>query len=611
MSRKEPTLPNDLSSLSHAALQRMLTEERAKREKLETKNQQLIIKCDQLANDRKGLENRPLEHERQRLQWENTVAALTKVNTQQSEMITQKTETIALITETVQALQRKVEQQEHYLALLLRRMHGPRGERFHPDQLTLFDADELVVIAKEQEELVKEEVKDATSPRKGHGRRAIPKHIPRETKRYELSDVERQCPGCGEVRHEIGCETSEQLEYIPAQYKVIVHERVKYACRACQEHVAISAKAPQPVEKGLPGPGLLAHTVLAKYGDHSPLYRQEDVHARHGVLLRRSTLCDWIAAAAVLAEPLYQLMRERVLTSRIIWTDDTTVKLLDALLGRARTARFWAYLGDFPRPYTIFDFTDSRKRDGPQAFLQGFAGYLQADAYGGYDGIFTSGHVIEVACWAHARRKFFEAKTTDPVRAHHALALIQRLYKIEEDARELTCEARQAARQVHSLPLLEAFRAWLDEQTDPVPKSPIGQAIGYAHNQWTALMRYCDDGELSIDNNVSERTMRLPALGRKNWLFVASQAGGQRAAVLFSLVASCKRNQVEPWAYLRDVFTQLPLLRAARERGEDVTAQLDALLPDRWLQTHPQHRWEIDVLRKHSRKQPLRKKRKK
>jgi transposase len=501
---------------------------------------------------------------------------------------------VASMAETISEQQRKLLQQEHRMAQLLRQMYGPRGERFNPDQLTLFDAAELTAIVQETGAV------EASAPArrtKGHGRRPIPADIPRETITYELDAQERQCPECGEDRAEIGREKSEQLEYVPPQYKVLVHERVKYACRQCQEQVAVAAKPPQPVAKGLPGPGLLAQTVLAKYGDHAPLYRQEDVHARHGIILRRSTLCDWIAAAADLAEPLYQRMRELVLESRIIWTDDTTVKLLDPLLGRARTARFWAYLGDQRRPYTVYDFTDSRSRDGPQSFLRGFSGYLQADAYGGYDGIYAHRQVVEVACWAHARRKWHDARTSDPVRSHQALTLIQRLYDVEEDCRPLEPERRCAVRHERSLPLLAEFRAWLDGScADALPKSPIGQAAVYARNQWQALARYCEDGELSIDNNAGERAMKIPALGRKAWLFVASRAGGRRAAILFSLTASCKANQVEPWAYLRDLFSRLPALKS------DSPDELDLLLPDRWLQAHPQHRWVIDELRRRSRR---------
>jgi transposase len=512
-------------------------------------------------------------------------------------LLRQERAVVASLSETIRAQERKLQQQEHRLAQLLRQLYGPRRERFNPDQLTLFDAVELAAIVQEAAEGLEDESSPSRRRRRGHGRRPLPADLARETILYELSEDQRRCPECGDVRGEIGRERSEQLEYIPPKYKVLVHERVKYACRRCQEHVAVAAKPPQPVEKGLPGPGLLAHTVLSKYGDHAPLYRQEDVHARHGVILRRSTLCDWIAAAADLAEPLYRRMCQLTLASRIIWTDDTPVKLLDPVLGRARTARFWAYLGDARHPYTVYDFTDSRARDGPRSFLKDFSGYLQADAYGGYDGIYASGRVVEVACWAHARRKWHEARTTDPARAHHALALIQRLFEIEDDCRDAQPDERRAARQEQALPVLTEFRAWLaSDCADCLPKSPIGQAVTYALNQWGALVRYCEDGELTLDNNVSERAVKIPALGRKNWLFVATRTGGRRAAILFSLVAGCKANQVEPWAYLRDVFSKLPSL------SSNSPQHLDSLLPDRWLRDHPQHRWTINTLRRQSRR---------
>lgn len=510
----------------------------------------------------------------------------------------QHTEVLARYEETVQSQQQTIRRQEHELARLLRRLYGPKQERIDPDQLTLFDAKELEELAEELAAEADEHQPPTTSRRRrrrGHGRRPLPKHLPREQVLYELSEAERRCPCCGETRREIGRETSEQLDYVPASYKVIEHVRVKYACRQCQEHVAIAAKPPQPIEKGLPGPGLLAHTVLSKYGDHMPLYRQEDSSTRHGIVLRRSTLCDWIAAAADLARPLYERLCERLRASRIIHTDDTSVKLLDGLSGHARTARFWAYIGDARNPYTVYDFTDSRKRDGPQEFLAGFAGYLQADAYSGYDGLYRDGlwNILEVACWAHCRRYWWEARSTDSPRAHEALGYIGRLYQIEEVVRDRAVEEVHAARQEHALPILSDFKSWLDDQQGRVlPKSPIAQSLTYTLNQWAALNRYCEDGELSIDNNVSERTVKIPALGRKNWLFVASHTGGRRAAILFSLVASCKANAVEPWAYLRDVFTRLPSLPSDG---------LHDLLPDVWLATHPQHRWQIDDLRREER----------
>lgn len=507
----------------------------------------------------------------------------------------QHAQLVAHYEQTVQSQQRTIAQQQHELARLLRRLYGPRQERIDPAQLTLFDAHELQELAAELQQDAQADVpcSDAAgSRRRGHGRRPLPGHLPREQMLYELSAAERQCPGCGQTRSEIGRETSEQLEYIPASLKVIEHVRIKYACRQCAEHVAIAPLPSKPIEKGLPGPGLLAHTVLSKYGDHLPLYRQEDITARYGVVLRRSTLCDWIAAAADVAEPLYARMCALVRASRIIHTDDTPVKLLDPLLGEARTARFWAYLGDRRHPYTVYDFTPSRRRDGPQEFLRGFAGYLQADAYGGYDGLYRDPQrqIVEVACWAHTRRYWWEAKTTDAGRAHQALAFIARLYQIEATVRDRSTDEVCAARQTYAVPILEEFRGWLGAQQPHVlPKSPVGQALTYTLHQWDALRRYCEDGELSIDNNVAERTMKIAALGRKNWLFVASQAGGRRAAILFSLVASCKANGVEPWGWLRDVFARLTSVRAAA---------LDEMLPDRWLQSHPECRWQIADLRR-------------
>jgi len=527
---------------------------------------------------------------------------------QQRETITQKETIIAQQHDTIAEQHRKFQQLEHYLAQLLRKQYGPQRERIDPDQLMLFTKDELDELIDDlksdaqepptEDENSEDETSDSKPKRKpkGHGRRALPKNLPREQVIYELSGQELACPCCGGTRVEIGSETSEQLEFIPAVLKVIEHIRKKYACRHCEEHVTIAAKAPQPIEKGLPGPGLLAYTVLGKYGDHLPLYRQEDILARHGVVIRRSTLCDWIAAAAELARPLWALMREKVLQSRVIHTDDTGVKMLAP--GKTKSAKFWVYIGDAEHPYSVYDFTENRKRDGPAKFLDGYSGYLQADAYGGYDGIYASGAVTEVACFAHCRRYWWESRSTDPHRAHEALSYIGRLYALEEQFREakLVGDALCAARQQHAVPILDAFEQWLDDsqQLRVLPKSPIGKAHTYTRNQWQALRRYCEDGALSIDNNVSERTVKIVAIGRKNYLFVGSHTGGERAAILYSLVASCKACGVEPAAYLTDLFRVLPTITSSDD--------LASLLPDRWLATHPDHHWHIDALRQQERK---------
>ncbi len=522
---------------------------------------------------------------------------------EQQEQLAQQAELIAQQHAAIAQQQQALDRMEHRLAQLLKRQYGPRRERITPDQLLLFTQEELDQLANELQQDSEETNEntqdiDAEPPRKKRrrgGRRPLPASLPREQVVYELKPEERPCPCCGESRAEIGSAASEQLEFIPSQLRVIEHIRKKYACRRCGEQVTIAAKAPQPIEKGLPGPGLLAHTVLSKYGDHLPLYRQEDILARHGVVLRRSTLCDWIAAAAELARPLWLLMRREVLLSRVIHTDDTTVRMLAP--DKTRTARLWAYIGDAAHPHSVYDFTESRNRDGPSRFMADFKGYLQADAYGG---ICAGGQVHEVACWAHARRYWLDAQRTDPRRALEALSYIGRLYKLEEQFREanLMADALRDARKKHADPILDALEQWLaaPEQNRVLPKSPIGAARNYTIHQWKALRRYTEEGCLAIDNNLSERTVKIAAIGRKNWLFVGSRLGGERAAILCSLVASCKANGVEPLAYLTDLFKTLPLLDASDD------AALQKFLPDRWLAAHPEHAWKIDQLRQQERK---------
>ena len=388
-------------------------------------------------------------------------------------------------------------------------------------------------------------------------------------------------------------ETSEQLEYEPATLKVLVHKRAVYACPQKHDEAKLitTPKPPQPIEKGLAGQGLLAAMVGGKFGDHLPGYRLEDILSRQGVEIRRSTIYDWLSAVADLTQPLYDLLKQRVLQSKVIHTDDTQVKLIDTTIGGTRLARFWAYIGDRHYPYEVYDFTESRGRADPQGFLKNFNGYLQADAYGGYDGIYlqSSGAIVEVACWAHTRRYWYKAREQDAARAHHVLAVISRLYELERATKAADAVSRQELRIEHAAPLLDDLKQWLDDQ-EFLPKSLTGKAATYTRNQWAALNRYLEDGDLSIDNNAAERAMKPVAIGRKNWLFVGSPRAGRRAAILMSLIASCKTNHVEPWTWLRDVLTHIP-------RG----TALEQLLPGKWLKTHPQHRWTIADRRKQER----------
>jgi transposase len=345
--------------------------------------------------------------------------------------------------------------------------------------------------------------------------------------------------------------------------------------------VVIAAPRPaQPIAKGLPGPGLLAHLIVSKYTDHLPLHRLERVYERQGVFLARSTLSDWLAACAELLRPLYDLMVSVVLQSRALHTDDTTVKMQEVGTHQLSTARLWVYLGDAAHPYNVFDFTVNRKRDGPQQFLADYCGYLHADAFSGYDGLYlpdprtAAARILEVACNAHARRKFYEARGSDALRSHQALAYYRQLYELERAAKEFSDAQRLAMRQELALPILGRFRTWLEAQRPEVlPKSPMGEAIAYALNNWVALRRYTEAGFLAIDNNASEREMKRIAIGRKNWLMVGSPRGGQTAAVLFSVTSTRQRLGVEPWAYLQDVLTRLPATPVGH---------LGDLLPDHW-----------------------------
>jgi transposase len=496
---------------------------------------------------------------------------------------------VAQLSATVSEQSRKLQQQEQTILDLLAALRGKQRERIDPGQLLLFDLGELETFLEEEQEAKS----SSRRKRKGHGRRLLPDHLPQEEVLHELPEPERHCPHDGQVMQPIRYEISKQLEYQPAVLKVLVHKRAVYACPDKHDEATLvtAPKPPQPIDKGLPGPGLIAALTLGKFGDHLPGYRLEDILTRHGVEIRRSTVYDWLAAAADLARPLVELMKQRVLESKVIHTDDTQVKLIDLTIRGTRLARFWAYVGDRGHPYIVYDFTETRERKGPQRFLQNFQGYLQADAYGGYDGIYlqSGGRIVEVACWAHCRRYWWKAREQDPPRAHHALAVIGRLYDIERATKEMTPEQRQSLRAEHAAPLLTDLKAWLDDQV-LLPKSRIGQAATYTRNQWTALNRYLEDGDLSIDNNISERCVKPVAIGRKNWLFIGSAPAGRRAAILMSLVASCKDNRVEPWAYLRDLFTRLPQ-----------NPDLQSLLPDRWLKEHPQHRWTIADRRQNER----------
>jgi hypothetical protein len=314
------------------------------------------------------------------------------------------------------------------------------------------------------------------------------------------------------------------------------------------------------MDKGIPGPGFLAHLITSKYADHLPLYRQQQIYRRFGLDIPRSTMCGWVSYAASVLSPVAEAMKLSVMTSPKIHTDDTPITVLDpaAKPVGSRKGYMWVYIGD--QDDVVFDFTNSPKRDGPETFLKGYRGYLQADAFSGYDRIYAGGEVVEVACWAHARRKFFEAQSSHEAEAKRILELIGRLYAVEHrpKTRSLSDEKLPAWRQRHSRRRLDRLRAELDRLALSVlPRSPLGKAIGYTLNNWKALRRYTEAAYLSIDNNHSERQIKQLVIGRKNWLFCGSEGGAENAAILFSVIVSCKVAGVDPFAYLREVLMRM------------------------------------------------------
>lgn len=476
--------------------------------------------------------------------------------------------------ETLRQQGRLIERLQHQLEQLLRQRYGRKGEKVDPDQLLLF-AREVLAEPEPAAPAPRPDGPAATPRPGGHGRRPLPASLPRRRIVHDVAPEDRACPGCGEERRPMGEEVREQLEYVPASLVVLQHVRPKYACARCAAHVAIAGRLPEPIEKGLPGTGLLAHVITAKYADHLPLYRQEAIFRRHGVALARSTTCGWMAACAGLLEPIVRAMTRRVLASKVVRTDDTPVTVQDHGGKGARTGRLWAYLGDRDNPFVVYDYTPDRGRDGPERFLEGYrSGYLQSDAYAGYDRLHARG-LVEVGCWAHARRKFHEARTSDPERSHAAIARIGRLYGVEREARDegWDDDRLMTARLERSRPLLDSLWGWLaGEARKVLPRSPIGEAISYALSNRAALTRYLESPYLSIDNNATENAIRPIALGRKNWLHLGSDRGGHTAATLLSLVQSCKALGNEPFAYLRDVLDRVSTHPAGR---------LDDLLPDR------------------------------
>jgi transposase len=469
------------------------------------------------------------------------------------------------------------------IELLRRYVFGPRRERLieAPGQGHFFDLDAVPSAPLPPEPPATDH---GALPRKRKPRKPDYDQLPQIRIEHDVPEADKICAHCGEPKACIGQDEARVLEFIPAHFEMHVHVLPKYACSHCRDGVVSPETPPRPISGCIAGAGLLAQVIVSKFSDHLPLYRFEDISTRHGLYLSRSTLCDWVRNVADLLRPLYELQKELVRKGSVIWTDDTSVTVLGGEKGGSHKGQFWVYIGPAAFPYDVYDFTENRKRDGPAHFLANYAGYLQADAFSGYDGIFTGsgGKVLEVACWAHARRKFFDARSSSPAEASLILEMIRRLYGVEDRARPLDDDARRALRQAEAAPILGRLREELDRLSMRLlPKSALAQAVTYALNQWRALCRYTDDGRLTIDNNISERRLRDQAIGRKNWLFLGNDEAGSRATVLCTIIAGAKRHRLEPLAYLRDVILQLSV-----DASPDF---LERLLPERWALAHPEH----------------------
>lgn len=457
------------------------------------------------------------------------------------------------------------------LAYLRRMRYGRSSEQMDAQQLELLVQNAQVNAAPVIDLQVERERRKGKSNKRPELRH-LPEHLPRETVIHEPSHAtDCTCLSCGSELRAIGQDVSEVLDYEPGSFKVIRHVRPKYACGQCSSICQASA-GERPIERGMAGAGLLAHVLTSKYCDHLPLYRQSQIYRRVGVDLHRSTLADWVGQSSALLRPLVDRLALHVMGGVKVHADDTPVSVLDPGRGRTKIARLWAYVRDDrpaagPAPPAVwFQYTPDRKGEHPARHLRTFHGILQADGYAGFNALYEptrqAGVILEAACWAHVRRKFYEIhedqKRLPGTLAEQALLRIAQLYAVEAPIRGCPADERVSVRQAHSRALVDELHAWLQDALAQVSaKSALAKAIGYAATRWTALTRYLDDGRIEMDNNAAERAIRGIALGRKNWLFAGSHAGGERAAAVYSLIETAKLGGVNPQAYLTEVIKRI------------------------------------------------------
>ena len=473
-------------------------------------------------------------------------------------------------------------QEQLNLALALR--YAASSEKLSPDQIYLFDEAEVDALS-DDNTAPEETIEVPAHTRKKRGRKKLPETLPRVEVVHELPLEDQHCSHDGQPLAEIGEVVSEQLDIVPAKIQVIRHIRKRYACD-CGQCIKTAPLPAQPIPKSLASPGLLAHITVSKYQDALPLYRQEIILQRIGVDIPRATLANWMIKAGQLVQPLINLMRDGLLGYDIVQMDETTVQVLKEPGKSAQSKSYlWLQRGGPPdQPVILYDYDPGRGAGVPTRLLDGFAGYLQTDGYDGYNQVVARNQLTHVGCMAHARRKFSEAvkaqgKNKKAGKAQHALALIQKLYRVEKQAKQLSPIARFEYRQHHARPTLDKLRRWVDDSLPQMPPgSAAGKAMNYLHNEWDKLIRYLDDGRLEIDNNLAENAIRPFVIGRKNWLFSASVAGVKSSANLYSLIETAKANGLEPYAYLRYIYTQLP----SAQTVEDI----EALLPGNLTAEH-------------------------
>ncbi|GMR16718.1 MAG: IS66 family transposase [Gammaproteobacteria bacterium] len=489
-------------------------------------------------------------------------------------LIEQNTQIEQLQTENNQYKTKVLTLQEQ-LNLAIARRYAASSEKIPADQFRLFDEAEVDNETENDDVLsLLNEDDDSTSVaahtrKKKTGRKALPDSLVRVDEIHSLSEAERVCEHDGNVLNEIGEVISEQLDIIPAKIQVIRHIRKKYACD-CGKCIKTAPMPNQPIPKSLASPGLLAHITVSKYQDALPLYRQEQILQRIGVTIPRATLANWMIQSGTLIQPVINLLRDRLLSYDILHMDETTVQVLDEPNKKAQSKSYlWVQRGGPPdKPVILFDYDAGRGQSVPLRLLEGFKGTIQTDGYAGYNAVVNQNNLMHLGCWAHARRKFSEAvkaqgkgknKNKKTGKAQRGLAFIQKLYKIEKALLNITAEERFTHRQQQSLPVLEKFKSWLDESIITVPpKSAVGNALQYLNNEWDKLIRYTNDGRYLMDNNLAENAIRPFVIGRKNWLFSQSVKGVKASANLYSLNETAKTNGLEPYAYLRILFSELP-----------------------------------------------------